>query len=91
MAFTTHGHHIAGTPTDNPPETVARCGGPRLCRTCGTQADIYKIGQEQKAQINLDVDNELYKALEKAGLKPQQAYLAMIHIRKAPLIITKKG
>lgn len=35
--FTSHGHHIVGTPHEERPEgqTVMRCGGPRLCKVCG--------------------------------------------------------
>lgn len=38
MAYTSHGHHINGTPTDNPPEHRMRCGGVNLCPSCSKEA-----------------------------------------------------
>lgn len=39
MSYTTHGHHIQGTPTAGAkPERVARCGGPGLCRMCSLES-----------------------------------------------------
>lgn len=40
MAFTSHGHHIAGTVLDERlrPAFVARCGGPRLCAKCSYES-----------------------------------------------------
>lgn len=35
--YTTHGHHIPGTTTENPPEKIQRCGGPGLCGPCSNQ------------------------------------------------------
>jgi len=35
MVYTRHGHHIQGTTKDvENPKSVARCGGPALCREC---------------------------------------------------------
>lgn len=42
MAYTSHGHHIPGSPTsDDKPVFVARCGGPKLCDTCGRDMSRY--------------------------------------------------
>lgn len=34
MAFTRHGFHIPGTTMADKPESVARCGGPKICEEC---------------------------------------------------------
>jgi hypothetical protein len=36
MAHTTHGHHIPGTPRDEP-EEYAKCGGDGICTTCTSE------------------------------------------------------
>lgn len=37
MAYTKHGHYIYGSGMgEAEPETVARCGGPKICRDCAT-------------------------------------------------------
>lgn len=42
MTFTSHGHHIPFTTLGNErPQSVARCGGPRLCKQCTTEAALY--------------------------------------------------
>ncbi|AWN05932.1 hypothetical protein SEA_CRICKO_68 [Streptomyces phage CricKo] len=42
MARTFHGHQIPGSPsTGLPPDSVARCGGPRLCPKCKQDVDEY--------------------------------------------------
>lgn len=42
MAYTSHGHHIPGTVDNHQrPETIARCGGPGLCKVCSKQAGMY--------------------------------------------------
>lgn len=39
MTFTTHGHHIEGTPlAPYTPENRARCGGPGPCALCSREA-----------------------------------------------------
>lgn len=43
MAYTTHGHHIEGTPrSDRNIRPVARCGGPRICTLCSREASIHR-------------------------------------------------
>lgn len=41
--YTSHGHHIVGTPLAPWAEGMkrARCGGPRLCKVCGAQVLNY--------------------------------------------------
>jgi len=39
--YTSHGHHIPGTPADPIPPVKARCGGPKLCAPCAQEAAIY--------------------------------------------------
>lgn len=41
--YTSHGHHIPGTPLDPPAKSVARCGGPRICRKCSAEVDLESI------------------------------------------------
>jgi hypothetical protein len=36
--YTSHGHHIEGTPAGKKPEQVARCGGPGVCTECSKEA-----------------------------------------------------
>lgn len=39
MAYTSHGHAYGIIDTDQPrPTVIARCGGPRLCKTCSREA-----------------------------------------------------
>lgn len=56
MAWTAHGHHIAGTVKgDDRPASVARCGGPGLCKQCS-----------QEAALNGEAKDNLKKAEEMA-------------------------
>ncbi len=38
MAFTTHGHHIEGSPMLGDPVNVARCGGTGICVECSKES-----------------------------------------------------
>lgn len=40
MTYTSHGHHIPGSPTNDEVSQpkVARCGGPSLCKLCQREA-----------------------------------------------------
>lgn len=40
MTYTSHGHHIEGTPMGDPPATRARCGGPGMCSSCSREAAL---------------------------------------------------
>lgn len=40
MTYTSHGHHIPGTIMAERPTSVARCGGPALCKQCGREAGL---------------------------------------------------
>jgi hypothetical protein len=48
VAYTNHGHHVPGTSADGKPDRVARCGGPKYCRTC--IRDISVILEQQDIQ-----------------------------------------
>lgn len=37
MAYTSHGHHMPGTPKGNPPSGRKRCGGPEFCAECSVE------------------------------------------------------
>ncbi|WP_299488813.1 DUF6275 family protein [uncultured Gordonia sp.] len=51
MAYTSHGHQVAGTPVETPrPDRVARCGGPGLCKVCSPEAE--------KARFEFDLAHE---------------------------------
>lgn len=48
MTYTSHGHHIQGSPVDfgdAPP--MARCGGPGLCGVCTSQSDLWRQEAER--------------------------------------------
>jgi hypothetical protein len=36
--YTSHGHHISGTVKGERPNTTVRCGGPKTCNTCFSEA-----------------------------------------------------
>lgn len=47
MMYTTHGHPILGSEdsiAENPPEQIARCGGPALCSQCSLDQAAYLQG-----------------------------------------------
>jgi len=48
MTYTSHGHHIPGSPTD-PGDALpkARCGGPGLCGVCTSQSDLWRQEAER--------------------------------------------
>lgn len=63
--YTTHGHQIAGTPVEGePPESVARCGGPSLCYRCSIQA--------AQARNRLTPQEVLDNILDIEGSKPME-------------------
>lgn len=39
--YTSHGHQISGTSVEEPRPPIARCGGPRICKNCATEAVLY--------------------------------------------------
>ena len=53
MTFTRHGHHINGTKYDKnkKPTSIARCGGPMLCRLCGEDAAYALADIEHKKEV----------------------------------------
>lgn len=58
MAYTGHGHQIAGTPkTGIPPKQVSRCGGPAICPACTTDAArvLLPILKETVKKTDFDV------------------------------------
>ena len=46
--YTSHGHHIVGSPLEPWTEDMkrVRCGGPRLCKVCSTQALNYLYSEK---------------------------------------------
>lgn len=45
MTYTTHGHHIPGSPTEDEKPDVprARCGGTSLCPVCKKDAGLLNL------------------------------------------------
>lgn len=60
MTYTSHGHHIEGSPLDTgdaPPK--ARCGGPGLCSLCSSQAAQWAQANARERIISeLDADKK---------------------------------
>lgn len=57
MTYTSHGHHIPGSPEDEgdaPPE--ARCGGPGLCALCSEQSATWTEAAS-RASVIADLDS----------------------------------
>jgi hypothetical protein len=53
MTYTSHGHHITGSPEDKgdiPPK--ARCGGPGLCGLCSTEQSSWQQAADREAVIH---------------------------------------
>ena len=55
MAYTTHGHHVPGTPVDEgSPPSVYRCGGPGLCDICSKQvAKYFQKGETSPGNVTI--------------------------------------
>lgn len=61
MTYTSHGHHISGSPEsdgDEPPK--ARCGGPGLCGVCSKQSALWRQEAERLGVLS-DLDTALPK------------------------------
>lgn len=62
MAYTTHGHHMPGTPKGNPPSGKVRCGGPEFCASCSKETvAIVMIGSQIEPEILLGDRNSNYQ------------------------------
>ena len=72
MTYTSHGHHIPDSPTDDETEhpRVARCGGPGLCGACSTETAKW-------AERNL-----LQDAVDKAAMTGRMGHTEAIHARR---------
>ena len=74
MTYTSHGHHIPGSPTDPgdaPPS--ARCGGPGLCGVCTSQSDLWRQEAERLGVL---------EALDAAAAQHQGIMVAKIYQTK---------
>lgn len=61
MAYTSHGHHIEGSPKGVAPARRARCGGPKLCPICGQEERSWKVANSMpppKPLNPMDVEDE---------------------------------
>ena len=48
--YTSHGHHIGGTTKGElPSNVVARCGGPKLCNQCFSEALAFNTQKQTEA------------------------------------------
>jgi hypothetical protein len=85
MTFTSHGHHIPGSPDYDESEKVpvSRCGGPNLCSTCKHEAQHYvngragarmKMHAEANGSGQLTAGELMHQLL---GIPPE----AILHIR----------
>lgn len=54
MAFTTHGHQIAGTPVEKPQPDVVSCGGPRLCGVCSKDVARWALNNNHPLAFKTD-------------------------------------
>lgn len=90
MAWTRHGHQITGTPVEIPrPETVARCGGPRMCRECAIDsAQANGVSNTDGIDLQLEegfrpehpaLGNVGDLVLERKVLEVVRAYLQKLH------------
>lgn len=83
MAYTTHGHHIAGTMTDDIQRPVARCGGPALCRTCSAQAAVATTVADKKVvSYEAPLLNALFNTLKSSGLSDIQCWKVTRKLQK---------
>lgn len=58
---TTHGHHILGTPIDNQPLFVTRCGGPGVCVQCSMEAGLTQLNNTKKETIEMEFNDFVRK------------------------------
>ncbi|SET49616.1 hypothetical protein [Nonomuraea wenchangensis] len=57
MPYTSHGHAYGVIDTDQPrPTLVARCGGPRLCKKCATEAAATPSEARQMDEWRVEID-----------------------------------
>jgi hypothetical protein len=78
MAYTSHGHHIPGTLKGEgvtKANSVARCGGPNMCRRCKQDVADYMsaitgTSEDFQQKAKEIVKNYLDGLREKAGLEP---------------------
>lgn len=54
MAFTRHGHHIPGSPSDeDKPEQETPCGGIVMCRICASDVDAFVADASSRMADNV--------------------------------------
>lgn len=79
MAYTSHGHHIPGTDTENPPSNRARCGGPQLCSACGREAFVFSLSNNEKKVLGIKMDNKKSLPLERSfDLEKEKTALGLV-------------
>lgn len=87
MAYTRHGHQIAGTPADGKqPEQIARCGGPGLCRDCSLEAAA--TPKETHTEFTMYT---VHGALVRSGLSSQQATDAITELQNSGILFRERA
>lgn len=77
MAYTQHGHQIPGTIVELPkPNVTARCGGPRMCRLCQNDVQLWQT-------TATDIETPMAFTTDNAGLPN-------IYIDKARQLVVEK-
>lgn len=88
--YTSHGHHITGTPKEEtPPEHVVRCGGPIICQECSRQAS--RATREQRETHTEDTLNKVYEALSENGIVGQQAIDAVSTMQNKGILFRERS
>lgn len=62
MAYTSHGHHIPGTPLGVAPNEVANCGGPGVCDSCNQETVLATMMKEAPVR-NLGVSSVIRQSI----------------------------
>lgn len=86
MAYTTHGHHIPGSPLEDDagPPSVYRCGGPGLCDICSKQFAQYAAKAEKVKNIEILTKEEIQAAVNTGTI-------SAIADPDAPMTTNEKG
>ena len=98
MAYTRHGHQIAGTPVEGPwLGSKARCGGPGSCASCSKEAASAVMAMSNPL---LSTEPEYHdqttvvkvlQAMRKAGIETDMALEAIKEMSMAGIVFREKG
>lgn len=91
MAYTTHGHHISGSPKGNEPEKKELCGGPVFCHQCSTESIAWRdnfaknFSTPQLTHTD-ETMQKVYKALREVGLNDDHINDAVMKMQNAGIL-----